>query len=216
MAHARICRRAAQRATYCLGLHPKLPPLADQLPLLRALWLHALVCRWNLNEVHGPYGYEDAEKRYAPYDRLHDLDPATHEALAKVIVGITGRGQNAYVTISNHAEGCAPDRAAAGGACASAAHQMAQALARLLDKSFWPLALIHQALAAINLIAKALTPQRPSCSACPGSCPSLNWATASTICSAWVRRLLAAAAISSTKAAFCWVAWSSCVTACPT
>jgi hypothetical protein len=25
-----------------------------------------------------------------------------------VIVGITGRGQNAYVTISNHAEGCAP------------------------------------------------------------------------------------------------------------
>ena len=55
-----------------------------------------------------PYGYEDAEKRYAPYDRLHDLDPATQEALAKVIVGITGRGQNAYVTISNHAEGCAP------------------------------------------------------------------------------------------------------------
>ena len=78
------------------------------MPLLRALWPTPLVCRWNLNEVHGPYGYEDAEKRYAPYDRLHDLDPATQEALAKVIVGITGRGQNAYVTISNHAEGCAP------------------------------------------------------------------------------------------------------------
>ena len=78
------------------------------MPLLRALGPTPLVCRWNLNEVHGPYGYEDAEKRYAPYDRLHDLDPATQEALAKVIVGITGRGQNAYVTISNHAEGCAP------------------------------------------------------------------------------------------------------------
>ena len=103
---ASVLRNAG--ATYCLGLHPKLPPLADQLPLLRALWPTPLVCRWNLNEVHGPYGYEDAEKRYAPYDRLHDLDPATHEALAKVIVGITGRGQNAYVTISNHAEGCAP------------------------------------------------------------------------------------------------------------
>ncbi|TQN06952.1 uncharacterized protein YecE (DUF72 family) [Acidovorax temperans] len=103
---AAVLRNAG--ATYCLGLHPKLPPLADQLPLLRALWPTPLVCRWNLNEVHGPYGYEDAEKRYAPYDRLHDLDPATHEALAKVIVGITGRGQNAYVTISNHAEGCAP------------------------------------------------------------------------------------------------------------
>jgi uncharacterized protein YecE (DUF72 family) len=95
-------------ATYCLGLHPKLPPLAEQLPLLRALWPTPLVCRWNLNEVHGPYGYEDAEKRYAPYDRLHDLDPATHEALAKVIGGVTSAGQNAYVTISNHAEGCAP------------------------------------------------------------------------------------------------------------
>ncbi len=103
---AAVLRNAG--ATYCLGLHPKLPPLADQLPLLRALWPTPLVCRWNLNEVHGPYGYEDAEKRYAPYDRLHDLDPATQEALAKVIVGITGRGQNAYVTISNHAEGCAP------------------------------------------------------------------------------------------------------------
>ncbi|AYM96195.1 DUF72 domain-containing protein [Acidovorax sp. 1608163] len=95
-------------ATYCLGLHPKLPPLAQQLPLLRALWPTPLVCRWNLNALHGPYGYEDAERRYAPYDRLHDLDPDTHAALAKVIAGITAAGQNAYVTISNHAEGCAP------------------------------------------------------------------------------------------------------------
>ena len=95
-------------ATYCLGLHPKLPPLAQQLPVLRALWPTPLVCRWNLNALHGPYGYEDAERRYAPYDRLHDLDPDTHAALAKVIAGITAAGQNAYVTISNHAEGCAP------------------------------------------------------------------------------------------------------------
>jgi uncharacterized protein YecE (DUF72 family) len=95
-------------ATYCLGLHPKLPPLAQQLPVLRALWPTPLVCRWNLNALHGPYGYEDAQRRYAPYDRLHDLDPDTHAALAKVIAGITAAGQNAYVTISNHAEGCAP------------------------------------------------------------------------------------------------------------
>ena len=95
-------------ATYCLGLHPKLPPLAQQLPVLRALWPTPLVCRWNLNALHGPYGYEDAQRRYAPYDRLHDLDPDTHAALAQVIAGITAAGQNAYVTISNHAEGCAP------------------------------------------------------------------------------------------------------------
>ena len=96
------------RATYCLGLHPKLPPLQDQLPLLRALWPGPLVCRWNLHPVHGPYGYEDAERIYAPYDRLHDPDPTTRAALAQVIAGTTRRGQNAFVTISNHAEGCAP------------------------------------------------------------------------------------------------------------
>lgn len=95
-------------ATYCLGLHARMPPLSDQLPLLRALWPGPLVCRWNLNPVHGPYGYEDAERLYAPYDRLHHPDPQTRAALAAVIAGTTRRGQNAFVTISNHAEGCAP------------------------------------------------------------------------------------------------------------
>ena len=103
---ATVLREAG--ATYCLGLHPKLPPLQEQLPLLRALWPSPLVCRWNLNPRHGPYGYEDAERLYAPYDQLRDPDEATRTALAGVIAGITGRGQNAYVTISNHAEGCAP------------------------------------------------------------------------------------------------------------
>ncbi len=98
----------AAGATYCLGLHPKLPPLQEQLPLLRALWPGPLVCRWNLHPAHGPYGYEDAERIYAPYDRLQDPDPGTRAALAKVIAGTTRKGQNAFVTISNHAEGCAP------------------------------------------------------------------------------------------------------------
>ena len=95
-------------ATYCLGLHPKMPSLKDQLPLLRALWPGPLVCRWNLNPVFGPYGYEEAERLYSPYDRLHHPDLETRAALAKAIAGITSRGQNAFVTISNHAEGCAP------------------------------------------------------------------------------------------------------------
>ena len=95
-------------ATYCLGLHAKMPPLQDQLPMLRALWPGPLVCRWNLNPVHGPYGYEAAERLYEPYDRLHHPAPETRAALAAVIAGTTGRGQNAFVTISNHAEGCAP------------------------------------------------------------------------------------------------------------
>lgn len=103
---AAVLREAG--ATYCLGLHAKMPPLQDQLPLLRALWPGPLVCRWNLNPVFGPYGYEEAERLYSPYGRLQHPELATRAALASVIAGTTRRGQNAFVTISNHAEGCAP------------------------------------------------------------------------------------------------------------
>ncbi|MDX9875588.1 MAG: DUF72 domain-containing protein, partial [Spongiibacteraceae bacterium] len=61
-------------ATYCLGLHANMPVIADQLPLLRALWPGPLVCRWNLHALHGAYGFEAARQRYEPYDRLVDED----------------------------------------------------------------------------------------------------------------------------------------------
>ncbi|PWQ83796.1 DUF72 domain-containing protein, partial [Stenotrophomonas maltophilia] len=95
-------------ATYCLGLHPKLPPIAEQLPMLRALWPGPLVCRWNVNRRHGAYGYEDAEALYAPFDKMVHPDLDTRTALARVITGTAGAGQNVYVTISNKAEGSAP------------------------------------------------------------------------------------------------------------
>jgi Protein of unknown function DUF72 len=95
-------------ATYCLGLHSKMPPIEDQLPLLRALWPGPLVCRWNLHRRHGAYGYEEAKTLYEPFDKLVDLDPETRTTLARVINGTTGAGHRAYVTISNEAEGSAP------------------------------------------------------------------------------------------------------------
>lgn len=95
-------------ATYCMGLHAKMPRIAEQLPILRALWPGPLVCRWNLNPLHGAYGYEEAERQYAPYDRMQDPDIETRNALARVIAGTVGAGQNAYVTLSNQAEGCSP------------------------------------------------------------------------------------------------------------
>ncbi len=103
---AAVLREAG--ATYCLGLHAKMPRLADQLPLLRALWPGPMVCRWNLNPLHGAYGYEDARREYSPYDRIQDVDDETRALLVRTIAGVTGAGQNAYVTISNKAEGCAP------------------------------------------------------------------------------------------------------------
>jgi uncharacterized protein YecE (DUF72 family) len=95
-------------ATYCLSLHPKLPPIDRQLPLLRMLWPGPLVCRWHTHRRHGPYGYAEAEKHYAPFSAILDDDPATRGALAKVVWATTQHGQQAYVTISNNAEGCAP------------------------------------------------------------------------------------------------------------
>lgn len=95
-------------ATWCLCLHAKMPRLADQLPLLRMLWPGPMVCRWNLNPLHGAYGYEDAQREYEPYDRIHDVDEETRELLVRTISGIAGAGQNVFVTISNKAEGCAP------------------------------------------------------------------------------------------------------------
>jgi uncharacterized protein YecE (DUF72 family) len=95
-------------ATWCLCLHAKMPRLADQLPLLRLLWPGPMVCRWNLNPLHGAYGYEDAQREYSPYDCIHDVDDETRALLVRTIAGVTGAGQNAFVTISNKAEGCAP------------------------------------------------------------------------------------------------------------
>ena len=109
---ARALRAARQASgnpvTYCLGLHAKMPPIEDQLPLLRALWPGPLVCRWNLHRRHGAYGYEDAKAQYEPFDKLVDPDLETRQHLARVIAGTTGAGQRAYITINNKAEGSAP------------------------------------------------------------------------------------------------------------
>ena len=105
--------KAAQAAsgnpvTYCLGLHAKMPPIEDQLPLLRALWPGPLVARWNLHRRHGAYGYEEAKAQYEPFDRLVDPDPDTRHHLARVAQAVIGRGLPVYISINNKAEGSAP------------------------------------------------------------------------------------------------------------
>lgn len=98
----------ATGATYCMGLHAKMPRIADQLPILRALWPGPLVCRWNLNPLHGAYGYEDARDLYSPFDKIMNPDMETRAALSRVISGTASGGQNVYVTVSNKSEGSAP------------------------------------------------------------------------------------------------------------
>lgn len=103
---AKVLRDAG--ATFCLGLHAKMPTIEAQLPMLRALWPGPLVCRWNLNPVNGAYGYEDARDLYAPYDKLVDVDLPTRASLARVATATARAGQPVYITVSNKAEGSAP------------------------------------------------------------------------------------------------------------
>jgi uncharacterized protein YecE (DUF72 family) len=98
----------AHGARYCLGLHPRLPPIDAQLPLLRALWPGPFVCRWSLNRLHGSHGYDTAKQSYAPFNRLIDPDPQTRQTLARVIRATAEAGHPVYVGINNKAEGSAP------------------------------------------------------------------------------------------------------------
>ncbi|MCM5682008.1 DUF72 domain-containing protein [Schlegelella sp. S2-27] len=90
---------------YCLGLHDRMPPIEAQLPMLRALWPGPLVCRWNL--LRG-LKYEQARKRFEPFDRMQAPDPDTRHVLAKVVAATALAGHEVYVTINNKAEGSAP------------------------------------------------------------------------------------------------------------
>lgn len=103
---ARLLKRVG--AVYCLGLHARMPPIEEQLPMLRALWPAPLVCRWNLHRRHGAFGYEEAKKTYEPFDKLVDPDPATRSVLAKVAAATAAAGLPAIITINNKAEGSAP------------------------------------------------------------------------------------------------------------
>ena len=93
---------------YCLGLHARMPPIEDQLPMLRSLWPGPLVCRWNLHRRHGVFGYEDARAMYEPFNHIQDADLETRQTLARVIVATARAGLPVHVSISNKAEGCAP------------------------------------------------------------------------------------------------------------
>jgi uncharacterized protein YecE (DUF72 family) len=105
-AFAEILKRHG--ATYCLGVHAKMPSIEGQLPMLRALWPGPLVARWNLHSKHGKFGYQAAKDAYEPFDKLVDEDLETRATLAKVIAATAKAGKPVLVSINNKAEGSAP------------------------------------------------------------------------------------------------------------
>ncbi|MGT2429847.1 DUF72 domain-containing protein [Cupriavidus basilensis] len=98
----------ARGVRFCLSARERMPPAERQLPA-QALMDEGepgpLVLRWML---HAGFAYEQAESRYAPFDRLIDEDPHTRAVIAEQVVRTLRAGQPAYVIVSNKAEGSAP------------------------------------------------------------------------------------------------------------
>jgi uncharacterized protein YecE (DUF72 family) len=100
---AQLLRQGGTR--YALGLHDRMPPPEEQLPMLRATWPGDLVCRWNLQRGQR---YAQARDAWAPFDRLVAPDPAVRQVLARVMRATLDAGHAVFVTINNKAEGSAP------------------------------------------------------------------------------------------------------------
>jgi uncharacterized protein YecE (DUF72 family) len=103
-------------ARLCVSVHARMPAVARQSAALRAMdalpeegddWRlkGPLVVRWNL---HAGLKYDEAKNRYAPFDRLLDVDIVTRGTLAHLIHVAIKSGQSAFVIANNKAEGSAP------------------------------------------------------------------------------------------------------------
>ncbi len=89
----------------CFNVHPAAPGLRAQRDRRAGGLPPLVVVRWML---HSGFGYEAARARYAPFDRLIDVDPDTREELAGLCVDALARGRRVLVIANNKAEGSAP------------------------------------------------------------------------------------------------------------
>lgn len=100
---ARAVRQSG--AHYCIGLHPRMPPLLKQRSLMAAASDGPLIVRWTL---HPTQRYEQARDRYSPFDQLVDEDRPTRNALAKLARESLASRRDVFIIANNKAEGSAP------------------------------------------------------------------------------------------------------------
>jgi uncharacterized protein YecE (DUF72 family) len=96
---------AAQGASPVWTEHPAMDPLPARWARLGHRLSGPFIARWNLQR---PLHYETAKARFRPFDRLQAPDPATRAGLATAVRETLMRGETAWVTINNKAEGSAP------------------------------------------------------------------------------------------------------------
>jgi uncharacterized protein YecE (DUF72 family) len=92
-------------AAHCYNVHPTMSSLATQLAVVQPFYQPVLLIRWMLG---AGLEYEAARRKYEPFDRLVDEDPATRELIARTVLdGLLGE-REVIVIANNKAEGSAP------------------------------------------------------------------------------------------------------------
>lgn len=92
-------------AGYCIGLHPRMPPVTAQAAAMAGFGPGPLLIRWNLSSS---CSYEAARDRFTPFDRLIEEDVATRESIARLVVATVASGEECTIIVNNKAEGSAP------------------------------------------------------------------------------------------------------------
>jgi len=86
-------------------VHPRMPPIDEQIRRVPGGARHGLVIRWMLRR---DLGYEAAKARFSPFRELAAPDESTRDQLARLIGLALGRDKEVVVIINNKAEGSAP------------------------------------------------------------------------------------------------------------
>ena len=96
---------AAVGACHCHNVHSRMPDIRAQAALVGSERGPMTVIRWLL----GPgMTYEEAGRRYAPFNRLAAPDPTNRRAVANLARDALATGRPFLCTINNNAEGSAP------------------------------------------------------------------------------------------------------------
>src|SRR5262245_26369482 len=96
---------ASVGACHCHNVHPRMPDIRAQARLAGSERGPMTVIRWLL----GPgMTYEEAGRRYAPFNRMAAPDPTNRRAVADLAREALAAGRPFLCTINNNAEGSAP------------------------------------------------------------------------------------------------------------
>ncbi len=96
---------ASVGACHCHNVHPRMPDVRAQARLAGTDKAPMTVIRWLL----GPgMTYEDAGRRYAPFNRMAAPDPANRQAVADLAREALAGSRPFLCTINNNAEGSGP------------------------------------------------------------------------------------------------------------